>query len=172
MAKTRIRSIFDGARKANYKMADSLPSETVSEGWLNKAKDGKLADARTSDPSQYEIQTSMTQRYQTRVNNAAVARGTDNERASIESRTAPQKVKHFSGEERHYDMFPAQQTEILRPFLYRKAGTGPEQYLEPNEMYVATAIQRVPPPDPSLGVTETDSSLDYGYTDEDYFYAT
>jgi hypothetical protein len=171
MVKTRIRSIFDGARKANYKDADSLPSETVSEGWVNKPK-GQPADAEPSDPSQYEMQTSMTQRYLTRDNGAAVARATDVDRSPIKSRVTGQKLKFYSGEERHYDMFPFQQDQMLRPFLYRKAGTGPEENMLPNEMFVATPIQRVPPPDASLGVSETDSSLDYGYTQEDYFYAT
>lgn len=168
--KTLFRSIFDGARKANYKAPDSWPNETVTEGWRNKPK-GQPADARVSDPAQYEMQTSMSQRYVTRVNDHAVMRATDEPRATITSRVVGQKLKVYSEGERHYDMFPYQQDSIPRAFWYRKAGTGAAKDMLPNEMYVSDPIQRVPPPDPSMGVTETDSTLEYGYTDEDNFYA-
>lgn len=145
-----------------------LPSETVNEGWLNKPK-GQPADAKPSDPSQYEMQTSMEQRYRTRVNDHAVARGADDPRAPIDSRVVGQRIKVYSGELRHYDMFPFQQDDIPRPFYYRTAGTGPPDYLKANETYDISPIRRVPPPDPSLGEEET--QLGYGYTQEDQFYA-
>lgn len=170
VTKTRFRSMFGGARKANYKAPDSWPNETVTEGWRNKAK-GEAADAKPSDPEQYEMQTSMTQRYRTRANDHAVARGTDEVRATIDSRVAGQKLKIYSEGERHYDMFPYQQDSIPRGFWYRHAGTGAQHEMLPNEMVVISPMQRVPPPDPALGVTETDSTLDYGYTAEDFYYA-
>lgn len=168
--KTLFRSMFMGPRKANYKSPDGQPNETVTEGWRNKAK-GSPANAVPSDPEQYEMQTSMVQRYRTRGNEHAVARSTDDPRATIDSRVAGQKLKVYSEGERHYDMFPYQQDSIPRAFWYRKAGTGAQGDMLPNEMYVSEPIQRTPPPDPSLGVTETDTSFDYGYTAEDSFYA-
>src|SRR5580704_9976219 len=91
-AKTIFRSMIAGARRGNYKQVNSLPSETVTEGWRNKPK-GQPADSVPSDPSQYEVQTSMVQRYKVRGNQAAVARGTDGERSQIASRVTGQKLK-------------------------------------------------------------------------------
>jgi hypothetical protein len=145
-----------------------IPNETVSEGWENKPQ-GQPANSKPSDPSQYEMQTSMQQRYRTRNNDHAVARGADNPRTGIESRVIGQRLKVYSGKERHYDMFPFQQDEIPRPFYYRTAGTGREEDMTPNTMYDIAPIQRTPPPDPSLG--ESDTDLSFGYTQEDQFYA-
>jgi hypothetical protein len=167
--KTVFRSMIAGARRGNYKQVDSLPSETVTEGWRNKPK-GSPANSVPSDPSQYEIQTSMVQRYQVRNNTAAVSRGTDGERSRIASRVTGQKLKLYSGEERHYDMFPFQQDIIYRPFWYRTAGTGDPAEMQANYGYEIDPIQRVPPPDPDLGPEETSSQFDYGYTSEDSQY--
>ena len=168
MVKARFRAMWDGARDKDYKHGNQIPNETVSEGWLNKPT-GQPANAVPSDTSQYEIQTSMTQRYKVRSNTAAVARGTDVARSQISSRVVGQKLKVYSGEERHYDMAPYQQDQILRPFWYRTAGTGRQYEMKSNAVQFVSPIQRTPPPDPSLGVTDT--SLDYGYTTEDGFYA-
>lgn len=170
--KAAFRAMIGGARRGNYKQTNQMPSETVTEGWRNKAH-GQPANAVPSDPSQYEIQTSMRQRYEVRNNNAAVARGTDEPRSRIASRVTGQKIKHFSGEERHYDMFPVQQDIILRPFWYRRAATGDPQWMGPNETYDIEPIQRSPAPDPYLGPQESSLTAgpDYGYTPEDLTYA-
>ena len=145
-----------------------IPSETVTEGWRNKPK-GSPADAKPSDPGQYEMQTSMQQRYRNRNNDASVRRGTDEPREIIASRVIGQRLKVYSGERRHYDMFPFQQDEIPRPFYYRTAGTGRVEDMEPNEQWTIDAVERTPPPDPYIG--QSDQSFDYGYTTEDNFYA-
>lgn len=157
--------------------SSEIPTETVSEGWINKAATGfDMGEAPddyvlTSDPSQYEIQTSMTQRHKQMVNDRAVARGTDEERTSIASRIAPMKLKVYSGEERHYDMFPYQIDDIPRPFYFRTAGTGPQEYMETNDQWIRTPLQRTPPPDPSMGVPETRlSEAEFGYSSEDQGY--
>jgi hypothetical protein len=165
-----FRGEREGARKTDPDSVNSLPSETVSEGWLNKPK-GQPADAKPSNPSQYEIQTSMVQRYKTRDNDASVNRGTDESRTGIMSRVVGQKLKIFSGGERHYDMFPRQQTDIPRAFYYRTAGTGPRGWMFPNAMYDQLPIERIPPDDPQIGLQETNIPQDYGYTGEDPFYA-
>jgi hypothetical protein len=148
------------------------PSETVTEGWRNKPK-GEPADARTSDPKQYETQTSMQQRYRTRNNMHAQMRGTDAARSNIQSRVIGQKKKIYSTGERSYDMLPREQdAERARPFWYRTAGTGPEEMLGPNEQMQRLPVDRTPPPDPYIGVQDTDQSeLLFGYTPEDRFYA-
>jgi hypothetical protein len=114
----------------------------------------------------------MVQRYRDRNNDHAVSRGTDHPRFAISSRVTGQKLKFFSGEERHYDMFPFQQEEIHRPFWYRTAGTGWPWQMRANELDQRVPIQRTPPSDPALGAQETSlATTDYGYTGEDGFYA-
>ena len=170
----KIRSFRYGPRDTDSKVSNQVPVETVSEGWENKAT-GQLADSEPSDPIQYERQTSMQQRYATRNNEAAQKRGTDDARTDIKSRVAGQVRKVFSGElpdsERAYDMFPFQQDQINRPFHYRVAGTGPQEWMDPNEMVVLQSVRRTPPADPSTGVPETSSDMNFGYTEEDNFYA-
>jgi hypothetical protein len=164
-----FRMLAGGAHRFRQKLADALPSETVTEGWRNKPK-GMPANSIPSDNSQLIIQTSMRQRYQTRNNDHAVARATDDPREVIHSRVIGQKLKIYSGEQRHYDMFPYQQDIIVRPFWYRRAGTGIPEMMAPNEMYQSSPYQRTPPPDPDLGPEEISSSADYGYTGEDQMY--
>jgi len=164
-----FRGEHEGAHRYDQKFADSLPSETVSEGWRNKPK-GAKAVAEPSDPSQYEMQTSMRQRDETRVNDASVARATDAPRASIMSRIVGQKLKIYSGERRHYDMTPRTQTPYVRPFSYRTAGTGLRRRMLPNAMFDQYPIQRTPPPEPSTGPLEEDLGEDFGYTPEDVGY--
>jgi hypothetical protein len=124
---------------------------------------------------QYERQTSMQQRYAVRNNNLAVKRGTDEPRTDIGSRTAGQKLKTYSGEipgsNRHYDMFPYQADQIPRPFHYRTAGTGYQQWMEANQWWQVQPVRRTPPPDPSMGIPETGEDQNFGYTAEDNFYA-
>jgi hypothetical protein len=172
----KFRARSSGAHRLNQKLVQNPPLENVTEGWTNKNHSGAVADSKPSDDKQIFMQTSMMQRYRARNNQHAVARGTDEPRTDIQSRVTPQKLKTYSGQEvdsnRYFDMEPYQQDQILRPFRYRTAGTGPSWYLLPNAMNVQSPIQRIPPPDPSIGVQDaTASGTDYGYTGEDTFYA-
>lgn len=146
---------------------NSFPTETVSEGWLNKVT-SFIANAQPSDPSQYEVQTSMRQRFGTRDNKRAVLRETDAERSTIESRVQPMVEKVYSEGERLYDMFPYQIDQIERPFRNRTAGVGNAGWMVANEYQIITPVQRTPPPDPAMGVPEV--SGDFGYTPEDTMY--
>lgn len=170
---TVFRGISEGAQ-VNRHSVISFPTETVTEGWDNKLT-GEVEDAGTSDPAQYERQTSMQQVNPAagRNNDSAVARGTDDSRFNIMTRLVGQKIKPWSTGERLQDMFPFQQDTIIRPFWYRQMGTGDPGQMLPNEMYVSEAMQREPPPDPYLGPTETDPSVEsneYGYSTEDVSY--
>lgn len=168
----------DGDTPGPRGTSSELPTETVNQGWLNKPasgmEEGIIPDDNVmpSDPAQYERNTSMQQRHQVLNNNRAMLRGADEERTSIPSRIAPMKLKVYSGEERHYDMFPYQIDDIPRPFRYRSAGTGPQGYLETNEQQQRNAMQRTPPPDPSMGTPDTELSdiTEYGYSGEDMGY--
>lgn len=153
----------------------SFPTESVTEGWRNK-ETGAIADARTSDPSQYERQTSMQQVNppEGRNNQAAVTRATDDPRFNILTRLTGQKIKPWSQGQRNQDMFPYQQDLIIRPFWYRIGATADPGMLDVNEMYVSDPIQRDVPPDPEMGPEETNVytlEANDGYTAEDMTYA-
>lgn len=175
-AKARFRGIFGGAYqtwRANLPRGNyMIPNETVSEGWLNKPNFGPVAIAKPSDPAQYERQTSMTQRFMVRDNRASLARNTDEIREPIPSRVVPQRSPVYSTGERSYDMFPRQHTPTTeREFYYRTAGTGEPEWMEDNQMWEISAVERTPPPDPYVGTPDTASALQFGYAPEDYFYA-
>jgi hypothetical protein len=128
--------------------------ETVSEGWENKTVTSVL-DAKTSDPNQYEMQTSMTQRDKVREGSQAQAGRASEHLAPIGSYrpTWGMRRKPWSQGRRNYDMYPRQQDDILRPFLYRTAGTGSQEWMAANEatQYQRNALQRQPVPDPYAG---------------------
>ncbi|MGI0135328.1 MAG: hypothetical protein ACREBW_10275 [Candidatus Micrarchaeaceae archaeon] len=129
--------------------------ETVSEGWKNKTV-GIVEDSNTSDPRQYEMQTSMTQRDKVRKGSQAQTSRASEYMAPIGSRrpTWGQRLKLWSGGQRHYDMQPKAQDLILRPFLYRNPGTGNLEWMQANEAfnYQLDPLQRQPVPDPNAGV--------------------
>jgi hypothetical protein len=174
----QFRSLKDGAFRVFRSRTRSfgpvsyqVPSETVTEGWRNKPK-GQPANSNPPANSQLIVQTSQVQRYETRTNAAAVRRNTDAPRSAIQSRVVGQRIKVYSGEERHYDMFPRQaDPNMLRAFWYRTAGVGSPSDMIPNTMYTINPVQRIPPPEPSQGQPETSITSQYGYTSEDHFYA-
>lgn len=115
---------------------------------------GEIDDAVISDPSQYEMQTSMTQMPKDRTGSQRGG-GSDSEyTAPVPGRrpTMRQRAYVASGQERHEEMMPQQQELILRPFHYRSAGTGNPEWMEPNAWYQREPLQRVPTPDPYPGV--------------------
>jgi len=89
--------------------------------------------------------------------------------APIGSRIPGQKLRFWSGGERHYDMFPRQQDLIIRPFWARNAGTGYVEWMAPNEMYVSSPYNRMAPSDANVG-PDTPPEETTTYTDEDMNY--
>jgi hypothetical protein len=160
-----------GYIEANTRPA-SFPTETVTEGWRHK-ETGDVLTAETSNPDQYERQTSMQQVNPRpgRNNAAAVLRGTDDPRFNIMTRLTGMKVKPWSEGERLDDMFPYQQDLMLRPWWYRRAAVGRENWLTANEFNPMTPIQRDPPSEPDLGQHEStgNSGPDFGYAPEDWY---
>jgi hypothetical protein len=163
-------------------MSTQTPDETVSEGWINKGVSGHIEDspgendAEISDPSQYIVQTSMVQRKygmkQLRMRTGPPGQ-VEEPRSEIAPRFAGPKIKNYSGGLRHYDMTPRNMDVIPRPFYFRTAGTGPNQYGLSNAQRLRTPLQRTPPPDPSQGLTDMSLSEDdsqFGYTSEDWGY--
>lgn len=145
----------------------------AGDGWRNKEFNPVYNPARVSDPSQYEVQTSMRQLDLSKVNDAAVLRGTDDPRSPIASRVIGMKEKVWPGGIRHEDMFPRQHEAPHRPFRYRTAGVGPWQqsgWNDVNEMYVSEPIQRTLPPDVNMGSTETAYTGLADYDSEDFYY--
>jgi hypothetical protein len=133
-----------------------IQQNTVADGWMNKAVSG-VEDSQVSDPSQYEMQTSMTQRDKVRQGSQAQPGRASEFLAPIASPrpTWGQRMKIWSGTPRgrHYDMYPFQAEEIIRPFRDRSAGTGYAEWLAANEAtnYMVSPLERVPVPDPSAG---------------------
>lgn len=162
---TGLRALKRGMSEKETE-AQQVPSETVSEGWRNK-EHGSVLNSVVSDPSQYERQTSMQQRDQTRVNDAAVTRATDASRTGIATRLTGMKVKEYSQGERLTDMLPWTQDLFHRVFRVRTAGTADPQLMAPNEMYVSAPMTRDVPSDVDQGQNETAGN--YGYTQEDYY---
>jgi len=160
------------------------PTETVSEGWVNKGVSGHLESrpenvAGDADQSQVFVQTSEVQRNKGMAQVRGLREGppgkTDEPRHEIAPRKAGPKIKNYSGEMRHYDMFPYQIDDIPRPFYFRTGGTGPQPYLYNNAFRLVNPLQRTPPPDPSMGLVDTqltdpDDPGSYGYTSEEWGY--
>lgn len=169
--KAAIRSFRGGARDHDQEFSNEIPTETVSEGWVNKPasgmNDGEVADAIPSADNQVFVQTSMTQRYLMLDNQRAQDRGTDEIRTSIPSRIVPMKLRLWSQGGRDYDMTPRDQNQVPRPFSWRTAGTGPAEWMQANTQYPLETLQRTPPADPSMGTPDTELSSGYGYSDED-----
>ena len=169
--KAAIRSFRGGARNDHQDYSPQVPTETVGEGWVNKPSsgmgEGEIPDAVPSSDKQLLVQTSMVQRDMPMENGRAQLRETDDPRTSIPSRIVPMRLRHYSEGQRLYDMLPRDQDQTPRPFSWRTAGVGPQAWMEPNSQYPIDAMQRTPPPDPSMGTPDTQLSDGYGYSAED-----
>lgn len=165
----------------------SPTEDDVAQGWLNKQQ-SYVEDAVTSDPRQYEMQTSMMQRDQVKAGSQAASGRANEFDAPIKSRITPMKWRQWGAppnlpghEQRHDDMYPYQQDLIVRPWWYRQGGTGYPEWGTVNELYVSEPLQRTPPDNPDQGIIinqpEAGASIpssssptetnDYKYTDED-----
>lgn len=159
------RSFDHGADASNT--PKSTPEESVLQGWVNKDDSSWEEDAQPSDPSQYEMQTSMVQRNKVRA--GSQISGTDSDySAPVQSRVRAMKAKTFVGRDsaRHSDMTPKSQDYILRPFWMRTAGVGYVDWMKTNAMYSSDPLTRVAPPDPHQG-PEIGADVSRGWTDED-----
>jgi hypothetical protein len=141
-------------------------ARSAAAGWENKVT-SEVNDAETSDPAQYEMQTSMTQRDKTREGSQTSGRASTYS-APIHSRIPAMMEKKYSGAYRHGDMLPREQTYAPRPFWNRNAGTGDPSWMKVNETATRTPLQRTPPTDPYQGTYV--GATDYGYTGEDVTY--
>jgi hypothetical protein len=145
----------------------------IAGGWAHKARGAQL-EAHTSDPSQYEINTSMRQVHGSSTNDRAVARyvpdlGGSSPRTPIKTRTAGMKAKTYA---RGVDMFPRQQDIPYRPFFYRSAGVPPTEQHFMNTMEGRAPIQHTVSPDPYQGdYSGTAQAEDntWGYSAGDYY---
>lgn len=161
---TRIRSIERGAQITISEK--QTPSQPWGEGWVNK-ETGTETLPTVSDPSQYEMQTSMTQLHKVREGSQRSGTQSDYD-APIASRVPGMKIKPWPGGQRHSDMEPKEQNPILRPFWNRTAGTGNPSNMLVNEVYQSEPFTREPPPSAYAGPTAgTDEG---GFVEEDPVY--
>lgn len=140
------------------------PMDEALNGWTNK-ENTAVTDSQPSDPSQYEMQTSMTQRDKVRNMSQTTGRASTYS-APIVSRIIGEKLKRLVGSpERLADMFPRQQAVMVRPFWMRSAGTDLPEKMYTNQNYQSVPLQRVPPGDPYQGASLSGSSQGYYSTD-------
>jgi hypothetical protein len=171
-----LRSYADGGDVENSRVI-AAPTPGWRGGWLNKAH-GAVEEAETSDPSQYEMTTSLTQLHQTRVNDAAVVRGTDELRAPIETRLTGMKARYFAKSEHmgggpgSPDMAPVTQGLPYRPWFYRQGAMPPPPDTTWGTMTAFDPIRRNPPATARGTITLSEEGAPdatYGYSEGDYF---
>jgi hypothetical protein len=171
-----LRSVAEGA-DIEHQRAVAVPSGAVTGGWLNKAH-GEVLEATTSDPSQYEMTTSMTQLHKVRVNTAAVVRVTDDPRSDIGTRLTGQKVKSYAmssgmgGGPGTPDMAPVTQDLPFRPWYFRTAALPPPPDTTYGTMTAFEPMERVPPVDAGELVTTTETGVEVSISDvgdQDYY---
>lgn len=145
----------------------------AQQGYEGKAMSGIVEDAVVSDPSQYEMQTSMTQRDKVREGSQRGGGSASEFAAPIHSArpTWAQRLYKAAGGERHYDMFPRQQDPVIRGFRFRTAGVGPARNTTmPEGMFVNTPRQRIPAMLPDQGPDVTHSLTGYMPEDDQGWY--
>jgi hypothetical protein len=162
---TAIRSQNRGAdRTVN---ARATPHGTATAGWQNKAT-GQVSVSAEPAVAQSFVNTSDVQLRKVRTGSQVAGPGRASEYNAPITQRIPGKIKRvFANFERHYDMRPQQQNEVIRPWWNRQAGTIDPALLNPNSMYVSDPITRDVPPDPYTGPTAGQLSASYGYQDED-----
>jgi hypothetical protein len=171
-----LRAQSEGTEVENQH-AIAVPTRGLTGGWLNKAH-GEVTEAVVSDPSQYEMTTSMTQLHKTRVNDAAMARATDDPRSPIQTRLTGQKVRSFAKSEHMGggpgtpDMAPVTQDLPFRPWFFRSAATPPPPDTTFGTMTAFEPLERVPPVDAGELVTSTETGQEVTLPDvhdQDYY---
>lgn len=145
---------------------NQIPTKSVSEGWLNKPV-SEVEDAVTADMSQLLMQTSMVQRDKTREGSQRGEGSQSEYDAPIHSRIVGQRLKVYSGGRRHEDMQPKTQTQRIRGWWNRAAGTGDPRMMEVNSQQQRAAIAREVPSDPYVMPPAVADSANYGYQEED-----
>lgn len=159
-----IRSIDKGAELV-YTVKATQP-DAQSGHVAKELIFGEIEDAVPSDPSQYEMQTSMTQMQKDREGSQRSGSQSDYAaRVPGRRHTMAQRGYVPSGGQRHTDMLPKQQDLLLRPFAYRTAGTGNPEWMQANELGQRIPLQRIPSPDPYIGVEIPSADLP-GFIDE------
>jgi len=172
---TAFRSVPHESAQESSRVSSTFIGGNVSGGWLNKIRGQQNAPV-TSDPKQYEINTSMTQGagVQMMTNTRAQERGLP-ARSPIQSRTAGMREKYYAksweqgGGIGTPQMFPFQQTMLKRPFYYRTSDVPPDETHYMNTMEARQTLQYVSPDNPAQGQDATQITDNYGYTAGDYY---
>lgn len=176
---TRIRSINKGSEVAYTSKLVPNDGDGTLYGADFKSDADQPFDAETSDPSQYVMQTSMTQRDKTRA--GSQISGTASEySAPVKTRIPGWRIRNYGGQERHDAMLPKEQEMVIRHFWSRNAGTGNPADMAPNAMYRSTPYQRTPTNDadqgqelsgtPGIDYDQDGPGAGYGFTEEDQTY--
>lgn len=140
-------------------------------------------DAEISDPSQYEMQTSMTQRDKTRSGSQRGGGSASEYDAPVKTRIPGFRIRRYdegASDPRHAAMLPKAQDQVIRPWWARGAGTGNPADMQPNAMYQSTPYQRTPASEtyqgetlsgtPGIDADQDGPGVMYGFTEEDVTY--
>jgi hypothetical protein len=159
---TQIRSQDHGA-EASYVSRNPVELSAMA-GWQNKMH-GDVTVPITSDPSQYEVTTSMRQLNASRQGSQSSGRASEYN-SPIGSRIVGMKVREMTGDpQRWWAMQPKEQIMRIRPWWARQAGTGIRSWMRPNDVLHIAPMVRQPPSIPDQGITVGSNST--GWTDED-----
>jgi hypothetical protein len=115
---------------------------------------GEIDDALPADDSQVFMQTSMTQMPKNRSGSQRGSGSQSDYSAPVPGRRPTMGQRRYvpSDGPRHEEMQPKEQDLILRPFVYRQAGTGNPEWMQANETSLNEPLQRTPVADPYPGV--------------------
>ena len=146
-----------------------------STGGVQAKLSGNVNDARTSDPSQYEINTGLRQLHSHLDNTRATTRQTDEPRTPITNRLTGVAARTYAkdinmgGGPGTPDMLPQQQDGIpKRPFFWRQGAMPPPETHDWNTISYFDGIERTVPGNPGDTVTIQEAGQGgYGYTSED-----
>ena len=160
---TAIRAQDHGS-EASYVSRNPV-ADSAMAGWYHKQHTDVNLPV-TSDPKQYEVNTSMRQREGVRTGSQMSSGRASEYSAPIASRQAPMKERAMVGDpQRREAMTPKAQYQRVRPWWPRQAGTGAPSRMAPNSMYASEPLTRQPPAIPDQGRTVGESLS--GWTDED-----
>lgn len=157
----QIRDVDKGGTRRTTSKSNFM--DEALDGWTNKLNT-EVTDAEPS-PETYEMQTSMVQRDKIRNMSQTTGRASTYA-APIASRIIGEKLKTLVGSpERLFDMFPRQQSFMVRPFWNRSAGTDLPEKMAPNATYLSQPLTRVAPGDPYQGTELGGTSTGFYSTD-------
>lgn len=179
----KIRAIDKGSEVAYTSKLVPNDGDGTLYGASYKLVSDEPNEAEISDPSQYTMQTSMTQRDKTRTGSQRGSGSASEYDAPVKTRIPGYRIRRYDEgptDPRHLAMLPKAQEQVIRPWWGRQAGTGNPADMAPNSMYQSTPYQRTPGSNADQGDSVSGAigipydqdgpGAAYGFTEEDVTY--